>query len=104
MNNNNTQNNLEQTYNLLNYERYQTEKIEREFETLNSANENSKLVVNSNYYKFIVLSFITILLFCLLIKYVFARNQIEYQNNYKGEFILLLLLLFIIAYFIVKFG
>ena len=47
--------NLEQTYNLLNYDRYQTQKIEREFETLNSANENSKLIVNSNYYKFIVL-------------------------------------------------
>lgn len=89
MNNNNTPNNLEQTYNLLNYERYQTQKIEREFETLNSANENSKLVVTSNYYRFIALFFVSILLICLLIKFSINGQQVGGGNNFKNEAFLL---------------
>ena len=61
--------NLQQNYNLLNEERYRIEKFKKDFETLNSATENSQLVVTSNYYRYIVLMFISILLIFLLIKY-----------------------------------
>jgi hypothetical protein len=74
--------NLEQIYVSLNEERNQ---LKREFQTLDSANENSQLTVTSNYYKFIVLLFVTILLFILLLKYSFTGQQIGGGNNFKRE-------------------
>jgi hypothetical protein len=45
MNNSNSQYNLEQNYNILNEEINKIQKLKKEFETLNSASENSQLVV-----------------------------------------------------------
>ena len=81
-----TQYNLEQNYNVLNEERNKIEKLKKEFETLNSASENSQLVVTSNYYRFIALFFLSILLIFLLIKFAFTGQQVGGgDNNFKNE-------------------
>ena len=74
--------NLEQIYVSLNEERNQ---LKRAFETLDSANENSQLAVTTNYYKFIVLLFVTVLLVFLLLKYSFTGQQIGGGNIFKRE-------------------
>lgn len=76
---------LQQNYNLLNQERNEIKKLKKEFVTLNSATENSQLVVTSNYYNYIVLLFVTILLIFLLIKYSFTGQQTGGGNNFKNE-------------------
>jgi hypothetical protein len=85
MNNQSTQYNLEQNYNILNEERNKIQKIKKEFETLNSASENSELVATSNYYRFIALFFLSILLIFLLIKFAFTGQQVGGGNNFKNE-------------------
>lgn len=74
--------NLEQIYVSLNEE---GNKMKRAFETLDSANENSQLAVTTNYYKFIVLLFVTVLLVFLLLKYSFTGQQIGGGNIFKRE-------------------
>ena len=74
--------NLEQIYVSLNEEGNQ---MKRAFETLDSANENSQLAVTTNYYKFIVLLFVTVLLVFLLLKYSFTGQQIGGGNIFKRE-------------------
>ena len=74
--------NLEQIYVSLNEE---GNKMKRAFETLDSANENSQLAVTTNYYKFIVLLFVTFLLVFLLLKYSFTGQQIGGGNIFKRE-------------------
>jgi hypothetical protein len=75
---------LENNYKFLNEERNQIQVIVRDFETLDSAGENSQLVVTSNYYKFILLLFVAVLLVFLLLKY-----------SLKWELFFLFILLFI---------
>jgi hypothetical protein len=85
MNSQSSQYNLEQNYNVLNEERNKIQKLKREFETLNSASENSELVVTSNYYRFIALFFVSILLIFLLIKFSITGQQFGGGNNFKNE-------------------
>jgi len=90
--------NLQQNYNLLNEERYRIEKFKKDFETLNSATENSQLVVTSNYYRYIVLMFISILLIFLLIKYSATGQQGgSIDSNFKREafFLFCLMVIFL---------
>lgn len=89
---------LQKNYNLLNEERYKIEKFKKDFETLNSAAENSQLVVTSNYYRYIVLMFISILLIFLLIKYSAAGQQGgSINSNFKREafFLFCLMVIFL---------
>ena len=85
MNNQTSQYSLEQNYNVLNEERNKIQKLKKEFETLNSASENSQLVVTSNYNRFIALFFLSILLIFLLIKFAFTGQQVGGGNNFKNE-------------------
>jgi hypothetical protein len=88
---------LHQNYNFLNEERYRIEKFEKDFETLNSAAYNSQLIVTSNYYRYIVLMFISILLIFLLIKYSGTGQQGGGEGNFKKEsfFLFCLMLVFL---------
>ena len=89
--------NLQQNYNLLNEERYKIQNLKKEFETLESAAQDSQLVVTSNYYRYIVLMFISILLILLLIKYSATGQQGGGDNNFKKEsfFLFCLMLIFL---------
>ena len=88
---------LQQNYNLLNGERYKIENFKKDFETLDSAAEDSQLVVTSNYYRYIVLMFISILLIFLLIKYSVTGQQGGGNSNFKKEafFLFCLMLIFL---------
>lgn len=76
---------LQEKYNALNKEREKIKQMEKEFQTLNSATENSELVANSNYYGYVVLLFVTILLVFLLVKYSITGQQRGGGNNFKNE-------------------
>jgi hypothetical protein len=56
------ENAMNNNYQTLTDERIEIERMVREFETLNGALENGNIVVTSNYYRYIALLFITILL------------------------------------------
>jgi glucan phosphoethanolaminetransferase (alkaline phosphatase superfamily) len=60
---------LQKNYQILLDERIQIEQMMREFETLNSANENGQINVTSNYYKYIIFLFIALFLVFILIRY-----------------------------------
>ena len=72
---------VEKNYKILQNERIQIEKMIHQFETLNAATKNGEINVTSNYYNYIVLLFITILLFFLLIKYSIPMSQRGGGNN-----------------------
>jgi hypothetical protein len=76
---------LQQNYNLLKQERNHIQNLKKEFVTLNSATENSELVVTSNYYNYIVLLFVSILLIFLLIKYSYTGQQSGGGNNFTND-------------------
>ncbi len=99
------ENALNTSYKMLSDERNQIEKMSREYETLNRAIENSDVDVTSNYYSYICLLFIAILLIFLFLKFSFVGSQSGGGNNmyyihnvYK--FLPLFLALFAILYFI----
>jgi NADH:ubiquinone oxidoreductase subunit 3 (subunit A) len=48
----------------------------REFETLNSAQENGDITVTMNYYNYIVLLFVVILLILLLLRFSVSNEQV----------------------------
>jgi hypothetical protein len=75
------ENTMNNNYQTLIDERAQIEKMIREYETLNSALENGNIVVTSNYYSYIALSFITILLIFLFFKFSFTSSQSGGGNN-----------------------
>jgi hypothetical protein len=86
---------LQQNYNLLQKERSKMKNLENEFQTLNSAANDSILVVSSNYYNYIILLLLCILLFFLLIRYIKKTNQYGGSNNLRDDafFILTFILL-----------
>jgi NADH:ubiquinone oxidoreductase subunit 3 (subunit A) len=99
------ENELSVNYKMLSDERNQIEKITREYETINRAVENGNIIVTSNYYSYISLFLIAILLILLFFKFSFVGSQsgggnnIDYLHNvYK--FLPLFLALFAIFYFI----
>ena len=101
------QNSMNNSYKTLTDERIQLEKMIREHETLNRSYENGNINVTSNYYSYICLLFITILLICLFFKFSFTGSQrgggdnISYLHNvYK--LLPIFLALFAIIYFIKK--
>jgi NADH:ubiquinone oxidoreductase subunit 3 (subunit A) len=66
---------LQQNYNTLEQERGQIEQLIRQYETLNSAQENGVINVTSNYYKYIMYFIIAILLIVLLMKFTLTGEQ-----------------------------
>jgi len=76
---------LQQNYQVLNQEREQINKMIRSFDTLNQAYDEGTLNVNSNYYSYIALLLITILLIFLLIKFSLTNQQGGGRSNFKNE-------------------
>jgi hypothetical protein len=99
------ENAMNNNYQTLTDERIEIERMVREFETLNGALENGNINVTSNYYSYIALLFITILLIFLFFKFSFTGKQSGGgNNNYHNVYNLLPLFLavFAIFYFIKK--
>lgn len=67
---------LNRNYQTLSQERLDIDKMVREFERLNSAYENGNIIVNSNYYFYIILMFVAISLILLFIKF-----SVEFRDN-----------------------
>ena len=74
-------NTMNNSYQALSHERIQTEKMMREYETLNRAVENGNIIVTSNYYSYICLFFTAILLIMLFLKFSFTGSQSGGGNN-----------------------
>ena len=87
---------FQKMYNLLQEERIKMKKLEMEFQTLNSANNDSGLVVSSNYYNYIVLLFVSILLLLLLIRYT---NFSQDRNNFINDVFFVICLIVICLIF-----
>jgi ATP-dependent Zn protease len=60
---------LNNNVNQLKKNNYEIKSLIKEFQTLNSAYNDEKLIVTSNYYNYIVLFFVSILLFFLFIRF-----------------------------------
>lgn len=76
---------LQQNYNVLNQEREEINKMVANYETLNQAYEEGSINVTSNYYSYIVLLLITLLLIFLLVKFSFNGEQRGGGSNLKRE-------------------
>ena len=77
---------LQQNYSVLTDEREHIEQIVREFETLNSAQENGDITATMHYYNYIVLLFIAILLLFLLLRFSVPSQQQYGGGNVKKFF------------------
>jgi NADH:ubiquinone oxidoreductase subunit 3 (subunit A) len=75
------ENTMNNNYQILSDERTQIEKMIREYETLNRAIENGNIIVTSNYYSYIALFLIAILLILLFLKFSFTGSQSGGGNN-----------------------
>jgi hypothetical protein len=89
---------LQQNYNTLEQERSQITDIIRQYETLNSAQENGVINVTSNYYKYIIYVIIAIFLIVLLIKFNLTGQQRGGGNLYKVSPFVFCILAFIIVF------
>ena len=101
------ENAMNNNYKTLSDERIQIEKMIREYETLNRALDNGNIIVTSNYYSYIALLFVAILLIFLFLKFSFTGSQTGGRNNFDYlhnvyKFMPLFLALFAILYFIKK--
>jgi len=77
---------LQQNYAVLTQEREEIEKMVKQFQTLDSAQENGDLNVTMYYYNYVFLLIIVILLIFLLIKFSFSGQQTgggNYLNIFK---------------------
>jgi hypothetical protein len=73
---------LQQNYTVLTQDRTNIEKMVREFETLNSAQENSDIKTTMNYYNYIILLFIVVLLIFLLLRFSIPSQQNGGSNTH----------------------
>ena len=80
---------LQQNYQVLNQDREQINQMIVNYETLNQAYTDGSLNVTSNYYSYIVLLLITILLVFLLVKFSLTGQQSGGGSNFKNEAIFL---------------
>jgi prefoldin subunit 5 len=80
---------LQQNYDVLNQEKKEINKMVVNYETLNQAYEEGSINVTSNYYSYIALLFITLLLIFLLVKFSFNGEQRGGGNNFKSEAVFL---------------
>ena len=87
---------LQQNYNTLQEERKQIEQIIREYETLNSAQENGVINLTSNYYLYLILIVKAVVLIFLLIKFSSPTQQRGGGSSSVSPFLLLILALIIL--------
>lgn len=78
---------LQQNYHTLTQQREEIHRLMRSYENLDAAYEDGNINVTSNYYTYIVLLFVTILLVFLLLKFSITGKQIggSTANNFKME-------------------
>lgn len=88
---------LNNNYNTLEQERYEIEKIIREYETLNSAYENGNINVTSNYYYYMLYFIIALFLIFLLLKMGMPSNQVG-GGHMKVSPLLLIFLSIVIVF------
>lgn len=80
-------------------QRKDIEKITRQYDTLNSAYENSNVNLTSNYYKYIMYTLVAIFLILLFLRYKASSNgeQTGGSHSHKTNLFMYLLLGFIIV-------
>jgi hypothetical protein len=95
---------LTQNYKVLIRDRSNLDYMIKQFQTLDQNAIDGSLVVTSNYYTYIALLFITILLVCLLIKLSVTSEQRGGGSNFTKEalFLLGLMVLFLILSYFLK--
>lgn len=76
------ENALLQNYTVLEAEKQKINNLVAQFQTLNSAQENGEVKVTMNYYNYIILLLIVILLGFLFIKFTVSSDQYGGNNNY----------------------
>ena len=89
---------LQQNYNTLEQERGQIMELIREYETLNSAQENGVINVTSNYYSYIIYVIIAIFLIILLTKINLSDQQRGGASSFKISPLIFGILAFIIVF------
>lgn len=89
---------LQKNYNTLEQERFQIEELIRQYETLNSAQENEEIIITSNYYKYIIYLVIVVFLLILLVRINTMNEQRGGGNFLKNSPFLFLLLACIIIF------
>ena len=89
---------IQQNSNNLNTDRERIEKILNYYKYLNQNYDESELVLTSNYYTYIGLFFVTILLVFLLIKFSVSGQQTGGGNRFKNEafFLFSIMLVFLV--------
>lgn len=80
---------IQQNYHNLNIDRAKIQRMLYSYKQLNQNYDESELVLTSNYYTYIGLFLITILLVFLLIKFSMSGQQSGGGNNFKNEAIFL---------------
>jgi NADH:ubiquinone oxidoreductase subunit 3 (subunit A) len=94
---------IQQNYTVLTQEREEISKMIREFQTLNSAQENGDLKVTMYYYNYIILLIIVVLLVFLFIKFTASSDQIGGGSHCNISKILpIILLAFVGFYYVFK--
>ena len=73
---------IKQNYLVLTQDRENIAKLVREFETLDSVQENGDIKATMNYYNYIVLVFIAILLLFLLLRFSIPNQQNGGSNTF----------------------
>jgi hypothetical protein len=91
---------LNNNYNVLANERIEIEHMIRQFETLNTAYQDGNINANSNYYIYITLLFITIILLFILVKYSISNQQrgggkLTWNNNFIITLLCVLIIFFV---------
>ena len=90
---------LNNNYNILQDERIQIENIINQYETINSAYEDGKITVNTNYYSYILYLFIAVFLVILLFKTTLSNSQIGGgEHHLKLTPLLFIFLCFVIIF------
>jgi hypothetical protein len=94
---------LLQNYNVLEQEKQEIDRLVRQFQTLNSAQENGEVNVTMYYYHYIILLLIVILLCFLFVKFTVSSEQVGGGNNHSIYKILPFLIgIFFIIYYLFK--
>lgn len=91
---------LNNNYNVLANERFEIEQMIRQYETLNTAYQDGDINTNSNYYIYITLLSITIILLFLLVKYSIPNQQrgggkFTWNNNFIITILCALIIFFV---------
>jgi hypothetical protein len=81
---------LQKNYEVLTQDREQINKMIVNYETINQAYKEGSINVTANYYSYIVLLLITVLLIFLLVKFSFTGQQSGGGSNFKKETFFLL--------------